>query len=246
MLRIHCGRVEHQLVDLVVVLRGVPAHDGGAPRPAQQVDLRNAAALEDEIHRRADVLDRGFGAHDRLVVRGRLVHLGRARGLAVAAHVHQVDVVAVLRDVVHPGQAVQLQVERGLGGVGRAMHVQQDLLARKLLYPLRMLVAHVEADARVHRRHHEFFHHDLAVFVFVSKKAKRGGAPRKFFFFFFFSFLVFFSPPCFRAAAANRRRFDGTRLTGSDPVLDLCNRAQELEERRRLCGSKRSTGFETA
>ena len=101
-------RVEDQPVDLVVVLRGVPAHDGGAPRPAQQIDLRNAAALEDEVHRRADVLDRGLGAHDRLVVRGRLVHLGRARGLAVPAQVHQVHVIAAARDVVHPRQAVQL------------------------------------------------------------------------------------------------------------------------------------------
>ena len=154
-------RVEHQSVDLVVVLRGVPAHDRRAPGPAQQVDLRDAAALEDEVHRRADILDRGLGAHDRLVVRGRLVHLGRARGFAVAAKVHQVHVVAVLRDVVHPGQAVQLQVERGLGGVGRAVHEEQDLLARELLHPLRMLVAHVEVDARVHRRYHKFFHDNL-------------------------------------------------------------------------------------
>ena len=65
-------------------------------------------------------------------------------------------------NVVHPRQAIQLQVERGLGGVGRTVYVEQDLPARELLYRPRMLVAHVEPDARVHRGYREFFHDELS------------------------------------------------------------------------------------
>ena len=85
----------------------------------QQIDLRHASALENEVHRGANLPDCGVRAHDGLVVCGWLVHLRRTRGPAVFAKVHQVHVVAVLRDVVHPGQAIQLQIEGGLGGAGR-------------------------------------------------------------------------------------------------------------------------------
>src|SRR3954468_2356838 len=38
------------------------------------------------------------------------------------------------------------------------MDVVQDLLGREFLHALRMLVAHVELDARLACRHHEFLH----------------------------------------------------------------------------------------
>jgi hypothetical protein len=92
---------------------------------------------------------------------GGMVHLRRPGRAAVAAQIDEVDVVTALGDVIHPGEAVQPQVEGGFGGIGRAVHVEQDLVGGELLHALRVLVAHVELDARVGRGHHELFHDDL-------------------------------------------------------------------------------------
>ena len=153
--------VEDELRDLDVVLRGIPAHDARAPGPAHEVDFRDAAAPADEVHRGRDVFYRGLGAHDGRVLLGRLLHLRGTRRSSVAAHVHEVHVVAAPRDVIHPRLPAQAQVERGLGRVGRAVDEEQDPVAGEFLRALGVLVAHIEPDAGVRCRHHEFFHIDL-------------------------------------------------------------------------------------
>ena len=140
--------------------RGVSRHQRGPPRPAQQVEARDAAALENEIDDRRDILDGGDAAHDRRIGVGFVVHLLRSCGFAVAADVEQVDVVAARGDVVHPRHAVELEVERRVRGVGRAVHEQQRALGSECGHVGRVLVAHVDFNARF-RRHHHLFHDDL-------------------------------------------------------------------------------------
>ena len=64
--------------------------------------LDNRAALQDEINRRADVLDRVGRRGERRILRRRRIHCRGPRGAPVAAYVHKVDVVALARDVFHP------------------------------------------------------------------------------------------------------------------------------------------------
>ena len=140
--------------------RGVSRHQRGPPRPAQQVEARDAAALENEIDDRRDILDGGDAAHDRRIGVGFVVHLLGSRGFAVAADVEQVDVVAARGDVIHPRHAIELEVERRVRGVGGAVHEQQRALGSECGHVGRALVAHVDFNARF-RRHHHLFHDDL-------------------------------------------------------------------------------------
>ena len=55
-------------------------------------------------------------------------------------------------DVVHPGQAVQLEVERSLGRVGRTVHVEQDLVGGKL--DLVAFPESIEHRRIFHSKHH--------------------------------------------------------------------------------------------
>ena len=151
-------RIQNQFMDLVVVLRGVPAHRAGAPRPTQQIQLCRSATLENEIDRSADVLDRRRRANQGHICRSRLRHLRRPGRTTITAQIDQVDVVAALGNVIHPRKPVQRQIEGGLGRIGGAMHVQQDAFGRKSADACRMLVTHIQVDAGVARRHHEFFH----------------------------------------------------------------------------------------
>ena len=92
---------------------------------------------------------------------GLVVHLARPRRLAVAAHVEQIDVVAARRDVFHPGQAIELEVECRLGRIGRAMHEQQCALRPEPRHVGRPLVAHVDLDAGIGGRHHHLLGDEL-------------------------------------------------------------------------------------
>src|SRR3954465_4311559 len=149
--------VQHQAVHLGVVLRRIEGGDRRTPGPAEDVQLRHAPALEDEVDRRAVIARRGVGAHDRRVTLGRLVHLGRARRFSVAAYVDEIDVIAAARDVVHPGQAVELQVEGGLGRIRGTVDEEDDVVGAEPAGAARMLVAHVELHAWIGARNHEFF-----------------------------------------------------------------------------------------
>jgi hypothetical protein len=128
---------------------GVEAHDRRAPRPAHQIDLADAALLQNVIDRRADVARRGRRIDDRLVVRGRRIHFGRLGRAAIAADIDQINIIAVLRDVIHHRAAAERQVERGLGRVGGAMHIEKDLVGTKVRHAGRMVVADIELNARI-------------------------------------------------------------------------------------------------
>ena len=78
-------RIQHQLVDLVIILRGVPGHGGSAPGPAEQIQFGDTAPFENEIYRRAHVFHRGFGAHDRLVLVCRCAHFQGPCRFTIAA-----------------------------------------------------------------------------------------------------------------------------------------------------------------
>ena len=130
-------------------MRGVGRRDRRAPRPGQQVDLRDASARQDVIDDCPEILHRHVGVDDRPVLSRRLGHLGRTRGPPVAAHVHQVDVISALGDVVHPRQAIELEIERRFGRVGRAVDEQDDSIGRESRHPFWALVANVELDPGV-------------------------------------------------------------------------------------------------
>jgi len=61
-------------------------------------------------------------------------------------------------DVIHPRHAVEPEVERCRGGIGRAVHVQQNPVGRNREF-LRALVADVELDARCVRRNGDVLGH---------------------------------------------------------------------------------------
>jgi len=153
-------RIKHEPLDLAGVLRGVGRHQRGPPRPAQQVETRDAAAFENEIDDRGDIRDGGHAAHDRCVGVGCLVHLLRTCRSAVSPQVEQIDVVTARGDVVHPRQPVELEVERGVRGIGRTVHEQQRALGSERGQVGRALVAHVDFNAGF-RRHHHLFHDHL-------------------------------------------------------------------------------------
>ncbi len=79
-------------------------------------------------------------------------------------------------DVIHPRHAVELQVERGFGGIGGAVHVQQDPFRRhrELLRPF---VADIELDSRRVGRDGDVFGDEIRHFrpdAFVTGGRGRG------------------------------------------------------------------------
>jgi hypothetical protein len=77
---------------------------------------------ENEIDHGGDVLGRGFGAHDRRMRVWALCHFGRTRGVAAAAQVEQINVVTARGDVIHPGTALDRQIEGGMRRISSAVH----------------------------------------------------------------------------------------------------------------------------
>jgi hypothetical protein len=132
--------------------RGVESHDRCAPRPAHQVDLADAALLQDVIDRRTHVARRGRRVDNRFVLGGRRIHLGRLGRAAIAADIDQINVEAVLRDVIHHRSAAERQIERGFGRIGGAVDIKKDLIGSEARHAGRMLVADVELNARIGRR----------------------------------------------------------------------------------------------
>ena len=100
-----------------------------------------------------DVAHGGFGFDDRRVILGRLIHLRRPRRPAIAAQVEQIYVIALARDVIHPGKSIQFQIKRGFGRIGRTVNVEQSPFRREGLHVGGTLVANVEFDACIFPRH---------------------------------------------------------------------------------------------
>jgi hypothetical protein len=73
-------------------------------------------------------------------------------GGRVAAHVDQINVEALLRDIVHHRETVERQIERGLGRIGGAVDIEKNSLGREACHARRMLVADIELNARIGRR----------------------------------------------------------------------------------------------
>ena len=117
-------RVEHQPLDLAGVLRSVSRHYRGAPRPAEQIEPGDVAALENRNRRpiRYPSLPCRRARSDGLASGG-LAHFLRACRLAVAAQVKQVDVVAASGDVIHPG--VPPSCRSNAVAPGRSRHAQE-------------------------------------------------------------------------------------------------------------------------
>ncbi len=151
-------RVQRQPLDFAGVLRRIGRRRGGAPRPAQQVEARNVAALEDEVDHRADVLDGDVAAYQRRIVLRVFRHLLGPHRLAVTAQVDQIDIVAARRDVIHPRQAAELQVKRRGCRIGGAVDVEHRALRPERGHVGGPLVADVDLDAGVRRHHHLFRH----------------------------------------------------------------------------------------
>ena len=145
-----------ETLDFVRVRDRVGRRRKGAPQPAKQRKPRNVAPLEDKVDDGGNILDRGVGAHDRWIGVGLLRHLLRPRGFAVAAQIEQIDVVTAGGDVIHPRQAAEPEIERGVRRIGRAMHEQQCALGPERRHVGGPLVADIDLDAGIERRHHEF------------------------------------------------------------------------------------------
>ena len=138
-------RIQHQLVDLVVVGRGIGAHDRGSPRPAEQAQLRYAAALQDVVDRGAHIAHGNIGSHRRRAVLRRLVHLGRARRTAVAPQVDQPHIPALGGEIVHPRHAIEPEIESGFRRIGRAMDIEKHAVGGRSPV-LQVLVAQEQLD----------------------------------------------------------------------------------------------------
>jgi len=119
------------------------------PRPAHQVDFRNAAPFQDVIRRGAEVTHGYFRRHDRYVRGCRLAHFRRPRRTAIASDIDQINVVSARSDQLHHRRALDRQIKGGFGWISRAVHVKQNLVGRKRRYADGTFVAHVELDPGV-------------------------------------------------------------------------------------------------
>jgi hypothetical protein len=95
---------------------------------------------QNKVDRRRQISHGDIRSSDRSILVGGLGELRRACGATVSAQVHEVYVVTLSGDVVHPGFAIDLQVKRTGRGLRRAMDVQQRSLASELGHSDRMLV----------------------------------------------------------------------------------------------------------
>src|SRR5262249_246611 len=83
------------------------------------------------------------------------LHRGWARGAAIAADIHEIDVVALASDVIRPRTAGQIDIEACFGGIGRPVHEEHDALGRETLAAFETFVSHMQLNARIDRRDHE-------------------------------------------------------------------------------------------
>jgi hypothetical protein len=63
------------------------------------------------LNSRRYVLDGNIGSDDGWIVSGRLFHFRGAGGTPVAPQIDQIDIVAMLCDVIHPRETIQGQIE---------------------------------------------------------------------------------------------------------------------------------------
>ena len=155
---------------------GERANDGRAPRPTDEGDATCAPALEDELGRAADVAEGDVCADDRRVLRGRTCHFRRLGRGAVSAHIDQPGVPSVRCDVVHPGSAVELQVEGRLASPAAAVHEEDDL---RRVERSGVLVSQVQLDPGVGGRDPQFFADDRARRRVGNSSARASDRERK-------------------------------------------------------------------
>ena len=140
------------------MLCGIAGRDHGAPGVAHHVDARHLAPCADPVGGGGKVACGHFRIDDRMIRFGRLVHLRWAARSAIATDVDHVDVEALAGQHVHPRDALECQIETGLGRVGGTVHEEQHMIGAECVERSQTLVAHIELDARVATRHHELFH----------------------------------------------------------------------------------------
>src|SRR5262249_57205780 len=119
------------------------AHERGSPRPSHWFDLSDTGFLQDVVDRRAHVLTGGGRVGERPAFGCRLVHLGRSRRAAIAAYVNQVNVPALLSDIIHHRAAAEWQIKGCFCRVGRTVDEKKDLISRKTPDPPPMLVSDI-------------------------------------------------------------------------------------------------------
>ncbi len=173
-------RQQYELVDGGVVVGGVARHLGGAPRPADQIELAHAAPRPDEGDRGRDVADRYLGADDRRVVRRRHRHLRRPRRVAVAPDVDEVDVIPAAGEMIHPRHPRQRKIERCRRGIGRSGNEQDGLFGSESREISPALVADEQLDPERIAGDHDFFGDDRCRGGFIHLDfpgSRRGEAP---------------------------------------------------------------------
>ena len=106
--------------------------DRGAPRPAHQVDLGDAAPLagRDRPPRRSRA--RQLRSRRSACSPPAAGSFPAAGSSGHSPDIDEIDVVAARRDQIHHRGAFDRQIERGFGRIGRAVHVQQDLVGREM------------------------------------------------------------------------------------------------------------------
>ena len=173
-------RQQDELVDTSIVVGGVTRHLGGAPRPADQVELPDATSRPDEGNRRRDVADRDLGADDRRVVRRRHRHLRRPCRVAVAPDVDEVDVITAAGEMIHPRHPRQRKIEGSRRRIGRSGDEQDRLFGRELREVGPALVADEQLDPGRVARDHDFFGDNMRPggFVHVDFPVRAPHLPR--------------------------------------------------------------------
>ena len=136
-------------MDPVLVLARVSAHEDRTPGPSHEIQAADLAMRQNKVDRRLHIPHGDIRTNDRRVVGRWLVELRRACRPTVAPQVHEVYVVPLPRDVIHPGFAIDTQVERTRRGLRCAMDVKHCSLASELGHSGRMLIADEQSNSGV-------------------------------------------------------------------------------------------------
>ena len=137
-------RVKHQPFDPAGIFRRVSGHQGAAPGLADQAQFLDFSPRQNGFDRDRNVVEPCSTA-DRWWIGGRIgQHFPRAAGFAVAAQVDQINVKAPSRDVVHPRNASELQVEGRFGRIGPTMDEQDRAIGTEGFQVGRPLVANID------------------------------------------------------------------------------------------------------
>src|SRR4029453_19098118 len=84
------------------------------------------------INSRRYVPNCNIGSDDGWILSGRLFHLRWARGTTVASQINQINIVATARDVIHPRETIQRQIECTARRLRGTVHIEKRLLPTEL------------------------------------------------------------------------------------------------------------------